>query len=52
MNFRPTAQLREMHDDARCPTNCFLCARIEAAELAEPRGPRDHLTVQDYPEPR
>ena len=49
MNFRPTAQLREMHDDARCPTDCPLCARIEAAEF-EPRGPRDYLTVFDYPE--
>jgi hypothetical protein len=49
MNFRPTAQLREMHDDARCPDSCPLCAQIDAAK-SEPRGPRDHLTTADYPE--
>lgn len=49
MNYRPSAQLREMHDDLRCPADCPLCLRIEQAEV-EPREGRDYLTVDQYPE--
>ena len=49
MNYRPTAQLRELHDAARCPRDCPLCSRIEAAEY-EPRTARDYLITRDFPE--
>jgi len=52
MNFRPTAQLREMHDDMRCPPECPLCARIEAYDPPERVGARDYLTTNDYEDPQ
>lgn len=51
MNYRPSAELRELHDDARCPRDCPLCGRIDADEY-EPRSGRDHLITRDFPEER
>jgi len=51
MNFRPSAQLRALHDDMRCPTDCPICARIEAHDPPE-RSARDHLTTTDYKDTR
>ena len=51
MNFRPTAQLRQWHDDGTCSDLCPHCARIDAYEPPE-REPHDLLVTTDYPEPR
>jgi murein endopeptidase len=49
--FRPSAHLRHLHDELRCPDDCPLCARIEAQEPDE-RGARDYLITTDYEDPR
>lgn len=51
MNFRPSAHLRHLHDELRCPDDCPLCDRIEAQEPDE-RGALDYLITTDYEEPR
>ena len=49
MTYHPPAWLREMHDAARCPDPCPLCAQIENYEPVEHEG-RYLMTVEDYPE--
>jgi hypothetical protein len=48
MNYRPTAELRELHDAARCPRDCPLCGQIEAAQ-DRPVDARDYL-IENYAE--
>ena len=48
MNYRPSAWLREAHDDGRCPDACPLCQRIEDTQDVG-SDDRDH-TIHRYPE--